>query len=77
MSKPIVLVTGPVATRSGYGNHTRDICRALIELDKYDVRIQSMRWGNTPMNALSPNDAEDRRIIDRILKQQKMLLREL
>ena len=34
MSKPLVLVTGPVKTRSGYGNHTRDVCRALIELDK-------------------------------------------
>ena len=36
--KQTILVTGPVKTRSGYGNHARDICRALIELDKYDVR---------------------------------------
>ena len=32
--KQTILVTGPVKTRSGYGNHARDICRALIELDK-------------------------------------------
>lgn len=50
--KPLVLVTAPVKTRSGYGNHSRDICRALIELDKYDVKINPVRWGNTPMNAL-------------------------
>ena len=37
--KPICLVTAPVATRSGYGAHSRDICRSLIKLDKYDVRI--------------------------------------
>ena len=51
-TKPLVLVTGPVTTRSGYGNHARDICQALIESDKYDVRINKCRWGNTPMNAL-------------------------
>ena len=50
--KPMILVTAPVQTRSGYGNHSRDICRALIESDKYDVRIQGVRWGNTPPNAL-------------------------
>ena len=43
MNKPLVLVTGPVSTRSGYGNHARDICRALIESNKYDVRIQAVR----------------------------------
>ena len=50
--KQSILVTGPIKTRSGYGNHSRDICRALIELNKYDVIINSVRWGNTPMNAL-------------------------
>ena len=43
--KPLVLVTAPVQTRSGYGNHARDICRALIESDKQDVKIQSVPWG--------------------------------
>ena len=52
MIKPMILVTAPVQTRSGYGNHSRDICQALIELDKYDVRIQAVRWGNTPPTAL-------------------------
>ena len=31
MKKPLIVVTAPVQTRSGYGNHSRDICRALIE----------------------------------------------
>jgi len=72
MSKPLILVTGPVATRSGYGNHTRDICRALIESDKYDIRIQSMRWGNTPLNALEEHNPHHREIHKRILKQPSM-----
>ena len=52
MSKPLVLVTAPVKTRSGYGNHSRDICTALIDSDKYDVLINNCRWGNTPLTAL-------------------------
>ena len=52
MYKPLCLVTAPVATRSGYGAHSRDIVRSLIELDKFDIKIFNVRWGNTPMNAL-------------------------
>ena len=37
--KPLVLVTAPVGTRSGYGSHSRDICRSLITIDKFDVII--------------------------------------
>jgi len=69
MSKPLVLVTAPVQTRSGYGNHARDICRALIESDKYDVRIQSVRWGNTPPNALEKDNPHHNEIEKRILRQ--------
>jgi len=68
MSKPVCLVTAPVATRSGYGAHGRDICRALIKLDKYDVKIWPVRWGNTPMNALNADDPNDKVIIDRLLQ---------
>ena len=67
MSKPICLVTAPVATRSGYGAHSRDICRALIKLDRYDVKIWNVRWGNTPVNALHIDDPNDKIIIDRLL----------
>ena len=28
-TKPLIVVQGPVATRSGYGNHTRDLVTAL------------------------------------------------
>ena len=67
MSKPLCLVTAPVATRSGYGAHSRDIVRSLIALDRYDVKIWSVRWGNTPMNALDKNDPNDIPIIERLL----------
>ena len=72
MSKPICLVTAPVTTRSGYGAHARDICRALIKLDKFDVKIWGVRWGNTPMNALYEDDPNDKIIIDRLLQAPKL-----
>mgnify|MGYP001282956242 FL=1 len=72
MSKPICVVTAPVATRSGYGAHSRDIVRALIKLDRYDVKIWSVRWGNTPMNALHKDDPNDKMIIDRLLSEPNL-----
>ena len=72
MSKPVCLVTAPVATRSGYGAHSRDIVRALIKLDRYDVKIWSVRWGNTPMNALHKDDPNDKMIIDRLLSEPNL-----
>ena len=72
MIRPLILVTAPVATRSGYGNHARDICRALIESDKYDIAIQSVPWGSTPLNALDPNDPSHKEIERRILRQPQL-----
>ena len=62
MEKPFILIQGPVATRSGYGSHARDLCIELLKSDKYDIKIVSRRWGNTPMNALR-NDVEDHKLI--------------
>jgi len=62
--KKFIIVMGPVATRSGYGNHTRDIVRSLIDSDKYEIQIVSVPWGSCPMNALDPEYDQD--IISRI-----------
>jgi len=67
MSKPVCLVTAPVATRSGYGAHSRDIVRALIKLDRYDVKVWNVKWGSTPMNALQKGNPNDDMIIERLL----------
>ena len=72
MIKPLILVTAPVETRSGYGNHSRDICQALIEMDKYDVRIQAVRWGSTPPNALEKDNPIHQEIDKRILRQPNL-----
>ncbi len=69
-SKPICVVRAPCATRSGYGDMSRDIIRHLIEYDKYDVKVISVNWGETPMNALDENNPKDKMILDRILTTQ-------
>ena len=66
MYKPTVVVTSPAATRSGYGSRARDVIRALVALDKYDVHVNLVPWGGTPQNALSLDDPRDKIIIDRI-----------
>ena len=70
--KPVCLVTAPVATRSGYGAHSRDIVRSLIKLDRYDIKIWPVRWGNTPMNALHVDDPNDKLIIERLLTEPNL-----
>ena len=67
-----MLITGPVNTRSGYGSHSRDLVRSLIAMDKFDIKIASMRWGNCPMNVLDDKNPNDKIILDRILNANEM-----
>ncbi|MBK64545.1 MAG: hypothetical protein CMB47_03375 [Euryarchaeota archaeon] len=71
MKRPVVLVTAPVATRSGYGARSRDVVSALLKLDKYDVKIFTVPWGSTPQNALVIDNPRDKAIFDCIIKDQK------
>ncbi len=66
-TKPLCVVRAPCATRSGYGDMSRDIIRHIIEYDKFDVKVVSVNWGETPMNALDENNPKDKMILDRIL----------
>tara|TARA_Y100000385_G_C13081112_1_gene633955 strand:+ start:520 stop:1839 length:1320 start_codon:yes stop_codon:yes gene_type:complete len=45
--KNTFVISAPVDTYSGYGARSRDFVKALIESDKYDVKILSQRWGDT------------------------------
>ena len=47
MSKPRFVISCPFDTYSGYGARSRDIVKAIIELDKYNVELLSQRWGST------------------------------
>tara|TARA_Y100000593_G_scaffold93621_1_gene189198 strand:+ start:377 stop:1723 length:1347 start_codon:yes stop_codon:yes gene_type:complete len=72
MIKPFMLIQAPVNTRSGYGSHSRDVVRSLIKMDKWDIKIVSLNWGNTPMNVLNKNNPDDKIILDRVMKNPKL-----
>jgi glycosyltransferase involved in cell wall biosynthesis len=59
MAKKTLVFQAPVATRSGYGDYARDLAYCLINSNKYDVKIISMPWGSTPMDAFEENNPKD------------------
>lgn len=65
--RPQLVFCGPVTTVSGYGSHARDIVLSLIEMDKFDVKIFPINWGETPMNALDETNSDHKQILDRLL----------
>jgi len=58
MSKPLAVVSCPLDTYSGYGARARDFVKALIELDKYEVKTISQRWGNTRFGYLEDHNED-------------------
>jgi len=69
MNKPLLVFQAPVATRSGYGDHSRDILKSLFELDKYDVKVVPTRWGNTPQDQIDPTTEFGQKILSNIVTQ--------
>ena len=55
--KKLLVLQGPVTSRSGYGDHTRDILKSLINMDKFDIKIVDMRWGDCPQNGIEEKDS--------------------
>jgi len=56
--KPMFIISCPIDTYSGYGARARDVVKAIIELDKYDVKVLPQRWGNTPWGFI--NDHQEK-----------------
>jgi len=76
MSKPLLILSAPVATRSGYGEHARDIFASLLKMDKFDIKIISQPWGNCSRNALDPNIPIHQEMIKRILPNNNQIPRQ-
>jgi|TARA_R110000824_G_scaffold125505_2_gene284670 glycosyltransferase involved in cell wall biosynthesis len=68
--KKFMLICAPVSSRSGYGDHARDLVRSFIEHNKYDIEILDVPWGDCPRNAL--DNEKDINIISRILKTNQV-----
>ena len=60
--KPLVVISCPADTFSGYGARSRDIALPLIKSGKYDVKILPQRWGSTPWGFLD-NENPDHKLI--------------
>jgi len=53
--KPLFVISCPIDTYSGYGARSRDLVKAIIKSDKYDVKILPQRWGNTSWGFIDNN----------------------
>ena len=71
--KKNLLIIAPVGTRSGYGDHARDLFHSFNDLDMFNIKVSDVRWGDTPRNALDSNNQKDKKIIDCILKPGEQL----
>lgn len=67
--KKTILIAAPIATRSGYGAHSRDIALSLIKSDIYNVTILPLAWGNTPLTALNENTDNNKLLLEKIVHQ--------
>jgi hypothetical protein len=67
MNKPFIVVSCPIDTFSGYGARSRDVVKALINSEKYDVKILSQRWGNTPYGFLKEDNEDEKKMLDAII----------
>ena len=68
--KPLVFISCPIDTFSGYGARSRDIALALIKSEKYNVKIIPQRWGSTPFGFLQADNADHKSIMDCIWREQ-------
>lgn len=57
-----VLMYAPIMTRSGYGDHSRDIAYSIIRNPKYKLEIHPLNWGNTAWDGLDLNTEKGRTI---------------
>lgn len=58
-----VLLRGPLLSRSGYGEHSRQIFRYLSSKENVHVTVQTTPWGMTPWNVNSKDP-----LIDKIMR---------
>jgi len=70
--KPLFFISCPIDTFSGYGARSRDIVKALIKSDKYDIKILPQRWGSTPFGFLKADNPEHKQILDLCWNQPQL-----
>jgi glycosyltransferase involved in cell wall biosynthesis len=67
--KPLFVISCPFDTYSGYGARSRDVVKAIIETNKYRVKLISQPWGNTRFGFCIDNP-EWKFLYDHVLNEQ-------
>ena len=57
-NKPTFYISCPIDCYSGYSSRSRDYVKAIINTDKYDVKIIPQRWGGTPTGFIKDHPKE-------------------
>jgi glycosyltransferase involved in cell wall biosynthesis len=69
--KPLFIISSAFDTYSGYGARSRDLIKAIIKTDKYNVRLLSQRWGATPFGFCN-NNPEWKHLYDLVLPNNQI-----
>ena len=69
--KPLFVISSPFDTYSGYGARARDVIKAIIETNKYNVKLMSQRWGNTSFGFCTDNP-EWEFLLEHVLTDNKL-----
>jgi glycosyltransferase involved in cell wall biosynthesis len=70
MNKPTFYISAPFDTYSGYGARSRDVIKSIIKSDKYEVKLLSQRWGNTPWEFINNHKKEWGFLLDYLHNQE-------
>ena len=70
--KPLVVISCPIDTFSGYGARSRDIVLPIIKSGLYDVKVLAQRWGSTPWGFLENNNPDHKLMKDFILQGNQL-----
>ena len=70
--KPLIFISCPIDTFSGYGARSRDIALAIIKSDKYNVKILPQRWGSTPFGFLQQDNPDHKLMMDCVWQQPQL-----
>jgi len=66
-NKPLLVFQAPISSRSGYGDHARDLLKSLFKLDKYNIKIVPTKWGDTPQNQINPTTDFGKRLLENVI----------
>ena len=69
MNKPLFYISAPFNTYSGYGARSRDVIKSIIKSDKYNVKLLSQKWGNTPWEFVQNHKEEWGFLLDHLHTQ--------